>query len=409
MGAAGTPPGRPPTSIPEWGNGMRASKPGPRRFPAPLRLFAAFVFAILALSAGWFAVTAPPPASASEPAAVARATTIHVLGQFNGWDESLWLSDPGMTEASPLVWVDSLAIFPRFIEAGVQEFKFVTDAAWGIPADYVLCVDSLHLYSPLDGPVCLDSDGFNLVMLATSAGSYEFALDETALWYTATLIELYSSEVSGRIELASREALLPVATIAVFAAGEALQLAAATSDAGDGSFSIPSLDGGTYDLAITATGYHATEVNGVVVADGGTIDIGPVLLVPGCTSAFSFIQVVGDFNGWDVGVPSMVQREPCVWVDTLDVAPGCHFMKFRTDNTWGNDYGSCTGEDPNCLTPLSGDICLEGNGPALGKLDFPGQGLYVFELNELTMTYDIHEVTTSVRSASWGSVKALYR
>jgi len=113
---------------------------------------------------------------------------------------------------------------------------------------------------------------------------------------------------------------------------------------------------------------------------------------PDCTSAFTIIQVVGDFNEWDAGVPSMTQVESCVWMDTLSIAAGCHRAKFRTGNSWDvpPDYGTCTSEDPTCQVPLSGDICpVAGVGTAIGWMDFEFPGDYQFVLDEYDSTYHI--------------------
>ena len=105
------------------------------------------------------------------------------------------------------------------------------------------------------------------------------------------------------------------------------------------------------------------------------------------------VFLVGDFNGWNDGAPSMIQIEPCVWVDTLDIAaPGCYFMKFRTGSDWtSNDYYNCGPQDDNCQVPLTGAVChngTEGDPPALGKMEFE-VGTYEFRLDEANLTYAI--------------------
>jgi len=112
----------------------------------------------------------------------------------------------------------------------------------------------------------------------------------------------------------------------------------------------------------------------------------------GCQSSFTTIQVVGDFNGWDENEPGMTQVGSCVWEYTMTVAAGCHYMKFRTDNAWATppDYGTCTGEDPTCQVLLTGSTCLvSAAGTALGQIDFPGTGDYLFRLDESGPTYEI--------------------
>jgi hypothetical protein len=104
------------------------------------------------------------------------------------------------------------------------------------------------------------------------------------------------------------------------------------------------------------------------------------------------VQVVGDFNDWDPYVPRMTETTSGVWIDTVYVEAGCHRLKFLTDGYWDYppDYGACVGEDPSCSTPMSGDVCLlEYDGPALGYINFPASGGYVFTLNVLDETYSI--------------------
>ncbi len=112
----------------------------------------------------------------------------------------------------------------------------------------------------------------------------------------------------------------------------------------------------------------------------------------GCAADFTTIQVVGDFNGWDEGTPGMTEEEPRVWVDTLAVDAGCHYMKFRTDNAWAYppDYGTCTGQDTTCSVGLAGQVCLvDQPETALGQIDFPSTGNYEFRLDEADSTYTI--------------------
>ena len=67
------------------------------------------------------------------------------------------------------------------------------------------------------------------------------------------------------------------------------------------------------------------------------------------------------------------------------------FMKFRTDNAWGDDYGSCLGENfvwEFTGTVLAEDICPVGFSDAL-QVKFPASGDYRFELNEDELTFRI--------------------
>lgn len=116
------------------------------------------------------------------------------------------------------------------------------------------------------------------------------------------------------------------------------------------------------------------------------------------SSRYASIQVVGDFNGWDTEVPGMTQVAPLVWEDTLQVAVGCHLLKFLTDGTWDTpyDFGSGDGEDPDCGVPMQGPACLAAYpGTALGRISFPATGAYRFRLDERDWSYAIEPVTTS--------------
>ena len=48
-------------------------------------------------------------------------------------------------------------------------------------------------------------------------------------------------------------------------------------------------------------------------------------------SQYTMMQVVGNFNGWNAGAPSMSLDETGVWSDTLTISAGCYLMKFRTN------------------------------------------------------------------------------
>lgn len=358
----------------------------------------------------------------------ARATnSIHILGTFNGWDVSLWQTDPGMTRVAAFAWRDSVDIFPWHVNAGGQEFKFVTDRAWDDPPDYVLCTDRLDEYGPLSGPVCLIPSGANLFMLAGRAGRYELSLDEDVLHYSARLVEPFTARIGGILDFASLDtrvrlahdgspirrtgrshADLPVGTVRIYREGKNVLLAQVQSDATVGAFSADSLDGGAYDLRVSAYGYLDAIVRGVTVAPGGATDLGSVTLSPACSSGFGAIQVVGEFNNWDTNVRDMRKASSCVWVDTLHVQAGCYYMKFRTNREWGQDYGTCSAEDPTCDVPLTGSVCLVDGTLALGKLRFPVTATYEFRLDESQRTYQISTVT-SVERASWTLVKKRFR
>jgi hypothetical protein len=113
---------------------------------------------------------------------------------------------------------------------------------------------------------------------------------------------------------------------------------------------------------------------------------------PRDSSAYATVQVVGDFNGWDTGVPSMTEVEACVWLDTLDIASGCYLFKFRTGGAWDLplDYGGCVPEDPACLAEPGGPVCLGvGPAPAIGEILFATSGPTIFRLDEREGRYSV--------------------
>lgn len=332
------------------------------------------------------------------------ATTIHILGAFNGWDETLWQTDPGMTQVGNCEWRDTLSIFPYYVPLPggfFPEFKFTTDRDYDATPDYVLCFERLDEYANLSGPVCLMSGGPNLFLPAVySAGRYEIVLDEDSLRFHGALLEEFTARIGGTLFFEGNPSPRPAATVSVYGAGDDLLLARATSSTSNGTFFVEDLDGGTYDLRIAAPGFLDEALTSIAVLDGEVVIVEPDTLAEGCTSAFNVIRVVGDFNGWNTSIPSMTQVSPCVWADTLSVPESglCTYLKFRTAEDWGaNDYGGCEPENPTCpgVIPLSGSLCPGSGGsepPALGKIQFPAAGDYVFRLDERTRTYTIAPV-----------------
>ncbi|OGF24680.1 MAG: hypothetical protein A2V63_07710 [Candidatus Eisenbacteria bacterium RBG_19FT_COMBO_70_11] len=367
------------------------------RFPAPL------------LAGALILLTAPGPSAAERHSANrAEATTIHILGEFNGWDTSLWTTDPGMTHVGNS-WVGNFSVTPWFVAQGYQQFKLVTDRAWDLPPDYCLCPDRLNEYTTLSGPLCLVPYGLNAQMYADLPGRYEMVLDETLMRYSARLIEPFTAAITGLVRFNTAFMPLPAAEVLVSASGTTLTLARAFSDPVTGAFRVEGLDGGSYDLTVSATGYLPRTVTGVGVAAGGTTNAGVIALDRGCTSAWTAIQVVGDFNGWNTAVPSMTQINACQWEQAVHVVAGCYYMKFRTNNVWGNDYGTCAVQDPGCGVPLSGSVCVVNGENALGKINFPVTEDYLFRLDEAQNTYSIQPLATPAARRTWGSLKVRYR
>ncbi|MFH1680112.1 MAG: hypothetical protein ABIH26_05635 [Candidatus Eisenbacteria bacterium] len=336
---------------------------------------------------------------AMRPGCVSVAEAIHMLGEFNGWNENLWMTDPGMLRIESCLWIDTIEVFPDAIaDVPFVEFKFVTDRNYNDPPDYVRCDSLVSRDNITYWPICLVPDGPNLVFIVLNAGRFQVTLDEDSLQYRVLSIEEFDSRIVGSVAFdTGRQPPFPSIEIEVRKAGKDFVVARTDVDADLGTFTVDDLDGGAYDVAFIGTTLRDTTVSGVVVADGGTANLGTVVLTEvTCQSEFTIIRVVGDFNTWNTGAPSMTQIQPCLWVDTLVVAArppdNCHFMKFRTGNDWGaNDYGNCGPEDNTCSTPLAGSIC-HGSGTsepaALGKIKL-NPGTYEFRLDEANRTYTI--------------------
>jgi hypothetical protein len=118
---------------------------------------------------------------------VSAFTVIRVVGDFNNWDTAA----PSMTQVSPCVWADTLAVG----ESGLCTYiKFRTAEDWG-PNDYGGCAPESPACPgtiPLAGTVCAGSGGSEPAALGKlqfpAAGMYEFRLDERSLSYTITAI-----------------------------------------------------------------------------------------------------------------------------------------------------------------------------------------------------------------------------
>jgi hypothetical protein len=343
------------------------------------------------------------------PASSDAATTIHVLGSFNGWQPSVF-EEPGMTFDGS-VWRDTVSIGGDEVDRGYQQFKLVTDGNWDVPPDYVLCPDRLDEYGRLSGPVCPIAYGLNLQMYADVAGRYEMRLDETALTYTATLVRAFDGRITGHVSFPGAAASTQAApTAMIYVSDEhAFVLARSRSDETTGAFEVGRLETGRpYSVAVVAPGFAEVQFANVVIPDGGSVDLGGITMLRDCSTQYSSIQVVGDFNAWDTTVPSMTFAD-CVWRDTLVVVSGCHYMKFRTNGDWGDDFGTCSVQDPTCSTPLSGSTCVGNGESALGQISIPSTDLYVFRLDEFLGTYEIVPLVTPTRRVSWGRLKTRYR
>ncbi|MBN1827399.1 MAG: hypothetical protein JW958_14155 [Candidatus Eisenbacteria bacterium] len=330
------------------------------------------------------------------PGCVSVATTIHVLGEFNGWSEALFTSDAGMDQVESCLWRDTIDVPPSVLPE--PEFKFVTDGNYTTPPDYVLCDG--EEYDSLGGPVCLLGEGSppNLVLTdADTPGRYQFTLDEDSLVYRAKILEEFTATIGGTIAYDSGlEPPFPAITVSATKDGGATAFASVSVNPSTGVFTLRGLDAGTYAVAIDGSNMRDTTLAGLVVTAGGTLDLGTITVTEiTCQSEFYRIQVVGDFTGWGTPPqgPDMTEIEPCTWVVNIEIDEGCHLFKFVTNGSYDNppSYGCCDGEtecDPG--TSMSGDVCLgSGQGTAIGYINFTSSGTYEFRLDEGNLTYAI--------------------
>ena len=172
---------------------------------------------------------------------------------------------------------------------------------------------------------------------------------------------------------------------------------------------------GTYNLWFASAGYEDLILEGVTVNSPDDTNLGTITFNPANTT--TMMQVLGDFNQWDIEAPFMSHPSSFVWVDTLYMDAGCSFIRFRTNDVWGDDYVRCSGSEGPCQSPVptDGPLVLDvcpgsGTGTALGEVGFPESTDYVFMVDEQTSTCTIHMANlVNLEGVSWGHIKALYR
>ena len=344
---------------------------------------------------------------------------IQVMGDFNDWDHF----SPSMTPVSSTQWADTLNV-----EAGCTLIKFRTDFAWDENPDYGRCSGEegpCQIEVPADSQIplveetCLINGPLaigEVEFLVT--GSYEFILDEAASTYSIRYLgdPLPLGSISGTVAFADNPPVSPVVFLIAVVSGSEILAGMVEADPADNSFLMGELRTGTYDVWFaTSPDYEDIFLEGVIVNAPNDTDLGTITLSPANTT--TMMQVLGDFNQWDIQAPTMSQPSSFVWVDTLFVDAGCSFIKFRTNGVWGDDYCRCTGSEGPCHSPVPTGaalvlyVCLgSGSGNALGEVEFPESAEYVFMVNEQTSTCTIHLANVvNVEGVSWGHIKALYR
>ena len=343
---------------------------------------------------------------------------IQVMGDFNDWDTY----SPSMTPISSTQWADTLNV-----NAGCTLLKFRTDFIWDTNPDYGRCSGSegpcqiqvpVDSGNPLVDDTCLINGPLSLGEIEFLVnGSYEFILDEGAGSFSIRYLgdPLPLGSISGAVAFADNPPVSPVAFMVAIVSGSEIMAGLVETDPADDSFVMEELPTGTYDLWFASAGYEDLILEGVAVNAPDDTNLGTITLYP--TNTTTMMQVLGDFNQWDIQAPSMSHPSSFVWVDTLFMDAGCTFLKFRTNDLWGDDYCRCSGSEGPCQSPVPADaplvldICLgSGTGNALGEVEFPESAEYVFVVNEQTSTCTIHPANVvKIEGISWGHIKALFR
>jgi hypothetical protein len=342
------------------------------------------------------------PTGGPGQAFVSRFSFLQVVGEFNNWNAGI----PSMTVDDAGTWRDTLTVQP-----GCYLMKIRTENDWDESPDFGRCSggeEDCQTTVPSDGgeaatPVCeVGGEGTALGQYEfLEAGSYEFAYvepDEELVIHRLTEV----GSISGTVAFSTRGGI-PVANVSVLDGGSSNVVTQVSSSDTDGTWTAAGLSPGTYDVLIQSPGYVEQLVPDVTVALFETTDIGTVTMEVGCTSVYTALQIVGDFNGFDDEVPSMTEISDCVWADTLTISAGCYYMKFRTNNDWDTptpDFGRCSGSEGTCQIAVPGDgsalvdtACVAtGGGTAIGQVQFPVTGMYEFRFREASGEFTIQSV-----------------
>ncbi len=380
----------------------------------PRSLAALLLLAVLAVAAMSCNENTPDPlltaTGGGGASFVSQYTRLQVVGGFNGFSATA----PFMSQPEPGMWKDTLTV-----QTGCYFIKMRTENDWDETPDFGRCTgseDSCQSPVPEDGaPLDLDvcavtGQGTAIGQLEFAVtGSYEFVFDEPAVQIHVRRLSDVGN-IAGTLSFEGGG--FPAATVSVYTAGTTDLVTTVTSSTVDGTFLVEALSPGTYDVTAFANGFMEARVDGVVVTAFDTADVGTIDLMMGCTSQYTQIQLVGDFNGFSDAVESMTEVSPCVWADTLTIttpANGCAFLKFRTGGAWGSDYGGCSPEDPTCpgTGSLTGSVCVgvPGSEPAIGKIQFDIGGTYEFLLDEGAMTYAIRKLGAVETGSVSGAVE----
>jgi hypothetical protein len=330
---------------------------------------------------------APPlgPTGGLDSNCISDEELIQVVGDFTepAWNIPV---SPVMTLESGCVW----SAVVRFQSAGEHLFKLVTDAAFDNPDDYGWN-ESQTLRVGVDNPVLkVSGTGTGIKIAIPVAGCYLIRFAEKDLTFRVDPTNCSTGGIRGTVEFENvAQPPLPRARVQALLQGAAVS--SDSSAAADGTYEVPGLAAGTYDVAFSAFGYLDTLVTGVLVEES-VVEIAAVRLRAGCVSDHDTIQVAGQMTTppFDLRVsPYMTQVEGCRWEATLAVTAGTYLMKFVTDGVFDapDDYG---GDEASTLEidtthPVR---AVSGTGTALRVL-FPFDGNYKFVLDEENLTFRV--------------------
>lgn len=354
-----------------------------------------FAFALLlALVSGFTAGCDPNAATTllvptgSEDGCFSDVMSIRMVGDFT---TPVWTipSSPAMT----LARVDGECVWQVTVRLnqGPVLFKFVTDDAFDSPTDYggneKVTLDipgGPHPTSQTKGT------GTAIKVNVAATGDYSITLNEADETWTAVAVgPTPEGGISGTVSFSGlTTAPFPAATVEVYAG--TTRVASTMSDPTTRAFTISGLDPGPYRVVASANCFATVEQNDVMVTTGVT-NVGDLVLTA-VASAFSTIQMVGDFTAPPFNIPISPQMTPgpgaCSWTVTVTLPAGTVYFKFVTNGAFDSppDYGgseTVTLEVPGGPHPTQ---LVTGTGTAI-KINVAEAGSYTFTLNEVSLTW----------------------
>jgi len=325
-----------------------------------------------------------------DPGCQSVFTRIQVVGNLNTdlYGNFEPARSPDLVNLGNCVWQGTV----NSVQAGNRLFKFVTGGAFGAD-DYgsdEIC------RAELTGPVAfVDGPGTAICITFAESGNYRFTLDEKTLSYAIERIQVAQpATIRGSITFNGAPGTGQKAFVQLVDVAGPIPITI-DSDSTTAAFEFTGFGAGIYELRLSATGFVNTTRSAAVLA-GQVLDVGAINLVPGFTSRFKQIALIGNFPGinWEpANQRAMVQSPAGTWKTTLTALPGGnYFFKFRTNDNWESpdpDYGS--NNDETCRPVLSGPVTLiSGGGPNALCVTFPaGTADYEFTLDEVLRTYAI--------------------